>query len=457
MKGKAQIALSLVLLLAGGYAFADAFDLTPGLLTLGPRADAAAPYPHPTPVPAVTVPAAPEPAELEDVSAAKVAALGQEFAARLAPTGQVSYEIREAATGRVLASKDAKTPRVPASNMKLVTARVALETLGPDRRFATSVAASGSTIHLIGGGDVFLALDTAAPQVPGTIARGDLSELAAAAATYAREHPGGPVSVVVDTSLFAGPEYAPTLDPVNHDYVAPITPIAMNGGAVGYHYSATPALDAGNVLAEQLRGAGVEVAEVRAGQAPKEAAAHPLATVHSASVRELVDRMLTESDNTLAETLGHLVARERGESADFAGAARATHAVLEELGYPLEGVVVSDNSGLSETNRLTCVLQLAILEDVVNLSDGTVGALGAGLPVAALNGTLADRLTEGAAPGMIRGKTGTLADVVSLSGVLRTRSGALLTFSILTDSHHDVSLLDVRAAEDAFLTAVAEL
>ncbi|MDY5143517.1 D-alanyl-D-alanine carboxypeptidase, partial [Actinotignum timonense] len=190
---------------------------------------------------------------------------------------------------------------------------------------------------------------------------------------------------------------------------------------------------------------------------PKEAAAHPLATVHSASVRELVDRMLTESDNTLAETLGHLVARERGESADFAGAARATRAALEELGYPLEGVVISDNSGLSETNRLTCVLQLAILEDLANLADGTVGALGAGLPVAALNGTLADRLTEGAAPGMIRGKTGTLADVVSLSGVLRTRSGALLTFSILTDSHHDVSLLDVRAAEDAFLTAVAEL
>ncbi|MDY5131368.1 D-alanyl-D-alanine carboxypeptidase, partial [Actinotignum timonense] len=122
----------------------------------------------------------------------------------------------------------------------------------------------------------------------------------------------------------------------------------------------------------------------KVSSAPERVRSTPLRDTTSASVRELVDRMLTESDNTLAETLGHLVARERGESADFAGAARATHAALEELGYPLEGVVISDNSGLSETNRLTCVLQLAILEDAVNLADGTGVGCGYGAAASAL-------------------------------------------------------------------------
>jgi serine-type D-Ala-D-Ala carboxypeptidase/endopeptidase (penicillin-binding protein 4) len=51
--------------------------------------------------------------------------------------------IRSAGTGRDLYRRDAEKLFIPASNQKLVTAAVALEALGPDYRFATSIEAAG--------------------------------------------------------------------------------------------------------------------------------------------------------------------------------------------------------------------------------------------------------------------------------------------------------------------------
>ena len=46
---------------------------------------------------------------------------------------------------------------MPASTLKLLTATAALETLGPDRTFATRVVADGrNRLTLVGGGDPFL-------------------------------------------------------------------------------------------------------------------------------------------------------------------------------------------------------------------------------------------------------------------------------------------------------------
>src|SRR5690606_17189427 len=57
----------------------------------------------------------------------------------------------------------------------------------------------------------------------------------------------------------------------------------------------------------------------------------------------------------------------------------------------------------------------------------------AALPVAGVDGTLADRMREPPLRGNVHAKTGTLSGVRALSGYLTTARGELLAFSILVN------------------------
>ena len=56
-------------------------------------------------------------------------------------------------TGKTLYSLNSKKLLMPASNNKLYTCAVALEKLGPDYRFKTSIYQYGKNLILKGGGD----------------------------------------------------------------------------------------------------------------------------------------------------------------------------------------------------------------------------------------------------------------------------------------------------------------
>ena len=73
----------------------------------------------------------------------------------------VGYYLFHLADGRVVASYDPDTPRIPASTTKLITALAALEILGAEYRFETLLLATGEVrdsslhgdVYLVGGGD----------------------------------------------------------------------------------------------------------------------------------------------------------------------------------------------------------------------------------------------------------------------------------------------------------------
>ena len=75
--------------------------------------------------------------------------------------------VLDPATGEELYSRDADTPYVPASNMKLFTVAAALEALGPDHTFTTEVVVPSrfkrphavEDVYLVGGGDPTLSAD----------------------------------------------------------------------------------------------------------------------------------------------------------------------------------------------------------------------------------------------------------------------------------------------------------
>jgi D-alanyl-D-alanine carboxypeptidase/D-alanyl-D-alanine-endopeptidase (penicillin-binding protein 4) len=76
---------------------------------------------------------------------------------RLLARGEVGVEVirlgAEPGTSTTVFQHKATTPRVPASNLKLVTTAAALEELGADFQFKTTFAVRGGDVALIGDGD----------------------------------------------------------------------------------------------------------------------------------------------------------------------------------------------------------------------------------------------------------------------------------------------------------------
>ncbi|KMY22693.1 hypothetical protein ACU19_08600 [Actinobaculum suis] len=491
---KSYVVAGVVITLLSGYGALDAMDVVPGPLTVAPSVEPVAAYPQAATLGAATPALAPANETAEKYRPRVEQAL-QEFAADPRATSDLSVVVRDPASGQTLASLNPDTPRIPASNQKLLTAVAALHVLGPDTTFPTVTRLDGTTLYLVGGGDNLLSPDSGNPE--GVDGHAGLGELASSTAARLKESGITSVDLRVDGSLFTGPAYNPRMHPGNQAYIMEMAPLAVHGSLVPRHgYQPDPAGNAALVFADRLHEEGIEVRGVapapadggdaaanresgpRDGSGPQASSgseaengadsnaaagnrqvakatapetARELARVESATVRQLLDYMLTETDNTTAQTLGHLMAVATGQPADFEGAAKATRTALTELGLPLTGVEIADNSGLSDENRVTAKLQVAIIDAVYSHQDPTYGAIGAGLPVSGLNGTLDKRLGGPDTGGKIRGKTGTLAEAVSISGVLTTRSGNVLEYSILVNGLEDRSILDARAAEDEFL------
>ncbi|NKX52280.1 D-alanyl-D-alanine carboxypeptidase, partial [Arthrobacter deserti] len=132
--------------------------------------------------------------------------------------GSFTGTVAGAATGQVLYNRAGQEPRVPASNMKLLTAAAALSVLGPEERFATSVLRGSrpGTLVLQGGGDCLL---TAGESGTGSARTGGLAHAGLATLAGAAEKKleaedfGGTVTILVDDTAYAGPVISPGWDP----------------------------------------------------------------------------------------------------------------------------------------------------------------------------------------------------------------------------------------------------
>ena len=350
--------------------------------------------------------------------------------------GALAALVIDARTGDVLFSRRASGALPPASTAKLLTAAAALHTLGPDDTIATTVFQAGRTLYLRGNGDVTLTARPARTR-PG----GDLQTLArrvVAAAAPARYR------LRYDTSAWSGPATADGWTPayLAGSDVAPPSPLELDEGRQSRdpHVPRVddPALQAATAFARALTRAGLDVTgSPHVGTLP--AGSRRLASVESAPLGALVRRMLTESDNDLAEALARTVAIRGGGPATFEGAAAAVVAAVRSLGVPTDAVVLHDGSGLSRLDRVTPQALVALLRAAVQRPD--LHPVLAGMPVAGLTGTLADRFRSRSlrltAAGVVRAKTGTLLGVNSLAGQVVDGDGRLLLFALLTDRASD--------------------
>lgn len=172
---------------------------------------------------------------------------------------------------------------------------------------------------------------------------------------------------------------------------------------------------------------------------------------------DLVQRMVTESDNDLAESLAHLVGKAAGFEASFAGGAQATKEVAKDLGLTTDGLQIADGSGLSAENALKPITLIELLSLVATGADTRLGPIAPGLAVAGGTGTLAERYRERSTrpgAGLVRAKTGTLTSVVALAGSVRDRDGRVLVFAFLAEKVPDIEA--ARRTVDAMAVRLAE-
>lgn len=386
-----------------------------------------------------------------------------QVAARLGPVlktdgaGTFTGIVQDAATGTVLFDRGGAANRIPASNMKLLTAVAALRGIGPETRFSTKAvagpaigakarpAAKSRAVVLVGGGDVLLgAGESAEGKVLGHAGLATLAKLTAE--SLRRDGFAGSVEVLVDDSLFTGPSLSPAWSPddVAAGEVAPLFPLALNSARFDPAVVTGPrpqdsAIAAGEAFAAQLKAAGAAAGlKVAPGVGRLEgkpaADAAVLGEVESATVSQQVDLMLQTSDNYLAETLGRMAAAAAGQPASSEAAKAAVLKQLADLGIPTGGMAVADVSGLALDNQVSARQFAEVVRAITSGRDTRLRAALAGFPVAGLTGTLGDRYidessAEGA--GLVRAKTGTLNTVIALSGYVVDADGRLLVFSFI--------------------------
>jgi D-alanyl-D-alanine carboxypeptidase/D-alanyl-D-alanine-endopeptidase (penicillin-binding protein 4) len=327
---------------------------------------------------------------------------------------------------------------VPASNLKLLTAAVAWEALGPDHRFTTTVRQEGDTVYLVGGGDPVLATAEYLAAAQAAVRQGTapfeatpdvhtavepLADAVAAAGVRS-------VSMVVgDDSRYDAERYPTSwLASYGRDLEAgPLGALmiddAFSSFTPRFRASTDPAANAAARFATLLRDRGVAVAGSGAGR-PAPATARTVARVQSPPLRDLVAELLVTSDNNTAELLLKEIGKVKGTAGTRAAGLEVERAFLGRWGLKASGLNLVDGSGLDRGNRLTCRALLGVL-------DHAAGLLTPALPVAAQTGTLAPLFKRSPMAGRLRAKTGTLTGVKALSGYVPSDGGHTLSFAFV--------------------------
>ncbi|MFD3700153.1 D-alanyl-D-alanine carboxypeptidase/D-alanyl-D-alanine-endopeptidase [Streptomyces sp. NPDC058646] len=344
----------------------------------------------------------------------------------------------DTATGQVLYESGARDAMTPASTIKIVTAAAALAALGPEHRIRTTVVpgAAPGQILLVGGGDPSLTARKNAPAGSG----GSLYTLAADTAQALKAAGTDSVTLGYDDSLYTGPARHPI--GVNPN-IALVTALMADEGRPDDSVSGPvartddPSGDAARAFAALLAERGIKVTGAPA-RAKAAAGAQPLATTLSTPVAGLVERMLTHSDNDIAEALARQTALASGQPASFEGAEKAVTGRLTALGVDVGGSRFADGSGLGRADKVSAGLLTALLAKAADPQRPELRPVLTGLPVAGFTGTLRAR-NSGSSPasGLLRAKTGTLSGVNALSGTVVDPSGRLLAFAFLTANSPD--------------------
>ena len=184
------------------------------------------------------------------------------------------------------------------------------------------------------------------------------------------------------------------------------------------------------------------------------ASTYPLFSMQSPPIERILAAFEKPSQNQIGEILLKSLGRARTGVGSADSGVRVVRDQLLAWGAARDGFVVRDGSGLSRHDVVTPETILRVLDAMRRSS--LFATFYEALPVAGVDGTLANRMKGTPAQGNVHAKTGTLDMVRSLSGYVTTADGRLLLFSILTN-HWTVDIREVEQLQDAIAVQLATL
>lgn len=159
------------------------------------------------------------------------------------------------------------------------------------------------------------------------------------------------------------------------------------------------------------------------------------------------------SQNLHSEILLRLLGREKGAAGTIESGLEVLKGFLTTAGIPSDQYLFYDGSGLSRQNLVSPHAVVQLLRYASLQPWGTMYR--ETLPVAGVDGSLADRLKDPKIQGRVRAKTGSLGGVKTLSGYATTDRGEEIAFSILTNNFNLPSD-EVTDAIDRVVVAIVQ-
>jgi D-alanyl-D-alanine carboxypeptidase/D-alanyl-D-alanine-endopeptidase (penicillin-binding protein 4) len=213
-------------------------------------------------------------------------------------------------------------------------------------------------------------------------------------------------------------------------------------------------------LTQVLREAGIAVLGQASPSSPPAVpagstaatAADTLFVWQSAPLRDILPTLLKPSQNQIAETLLRTLGGQTRNVASVDSGRAAVRATLQGFGIADDAYVIADGSGLSRYDYVAPEALARILLGMARRPDFDL--FYQALPIAGVDGTIAGRMRGTAAANNVHAKTGSIANVRSLSGYVTTADGEKLVF-VMIANHFSVPRRVVEVVQDRVLERLA--
>jgi D-alanyl-D-alanine carboxypeptidase/D-alanyl-D-alanine-endopeptidase (penicillin-binding protein 4) len=429
----------------------------------------------------------------------------------------ISIQVKDANSGKMLYQHRADKSEIPASTMKLVTTATALEMFGADFKFRTALAYDGQIVadsilhgnlYIVGGGDATL----------GSAKTGEQNFLDnwvnAIRAAGIKTIDG---QILTDETIFdsqaanprwtwedMGNAYAPSIHGIS--YLDNTLKVIFKSGAVGttpeilrteptiegmtfsnYLKSTTVTYDKGYFYGEPFSNHRTIYGEIPANRAEftvKSDLPHPAATLvndlqktlinqgftiknnslsasekhtfythFSPTLAEIIAETNTKSNNHYAEYLFRQIGTRAGTPATIDGSLKTIRDFWQTRGVSVAGLFQCDGSGLSPSNAVSAEFFVALL-DYMQTKSRNYSVFYASLAVAGESGTLEPLLRKSVLKGKVHAKSGTLTRVKSYAGYVDYKDKSLI-FAIIVNNYNNSSYDIIKLVEE-FLISVSD-